>query len=643
MSNRWYVRRDGQELGPFSDAGLRRFLESDQAQSGVSIRNGSAGEWLAPMQAGMVGTSSAAPVPAAVSPSNAPGGKPIDVVAPIESFPPTDRPTPFWSRGATWVAAGAGFLTLLSAACVGAWLLARHRNAERPAAASPAVNPSIAELEQETKRLREELADLQGRMRERERPSPEPAPAPAPFNLAEERAALANEIALEMARQEDLQERFNYEQGLLVDAADAGVDLPPYRSLRDERYFIRLPKIESELSKLDRAGLADRRAAFEQAASDRAKRIEQMQSQVREAVAALDVDLAGQTLKQYLPLVDGDDYDRGVKLLRQLGGAHVEKLLEFVRALPEDARQALAEGGPPPAALMGRFNDQELNLAVKTQLPQLASLAIAEEKYGKWNEVCEHGPLTMDLSLSRKLQFLKEAFALKTQGKLTAARAAELAKTFGVFRLEGEPSPADGILIAYPQDEAARQPFALFTAYREGAILHVLPKDLYAECRELADDAWPPDDRPHPLAGHWSGRANSHVYIDPMREEVAVIRRNEKQVQRICKIGPDYLVAYEFRSEPNETFADVFAAPGEHKEGELLPYSEFDSMDHVTLTLYLSAENGAKSLRMLRKQIAATALRGEMSTDDFWQKVGRVEEYSDSKQGFRRIDDKLQP
>ena len=648
MASRWYVKQDGQELGPFSDSGLQRFLASGQARPGVLVRNGSAGEWLAPSQLGIAADASVAAAP--VMPSNAWGGKPGDIDEPIENLPLAAGAKPFWSRHATWAAAGAGFVALLLTACIGAWFLAKHLKGERQTAAapaSPATNPAVADLEQETKRLRQELAELQNKMREP--PAAESNPPPPGSDLAGERAALAKEIALEMARQEDLQERFNYEMGLQTDAAEAGVDLPPYQSQRDARYAIHLPVVELELSKLDRAALAARRAAFEQAASDRAKRIEQIQSRLREAVAALDVDLAGQTLKQYIPLVDGDDYDRGSKLLRQLPGARVEKLLEYADAMPEDERQALADKGPPPADLMGRFNDQELILVVKKHLPQLAALAIAEEKFGKWNELCERASLTRDLALSRKLRFLNEAFSLKEQGQLTAIRAAELAKAFGVFRLEGEPSLVDGVLMSYPQDEEARQPFALFKAYREGAILHVSPTDLYAECRKLAGDAWPPDERPHPLAGHWSGRLNSHVYVDPLREEVAIVRprtsgsKRMKQVQRICKIGSDYLVAYEFRSEPNETFADVFGVPAEHKEGELLPYSDYDSMDHVTLTLYLPAENDAKALRTLRKQIAATSLRDEISTDDFWRNLGRVEEYKDTKQGFRHVDDKLQP
>lgn len=478
MANRWYVRQDGQELGPFSDAGLRRFLDSGQARPGVLIRNGSTGEWLAPVQAGMAGTLSAAPAAAAVSPSKAPGGKPIDVIAPNESLLPTAGQTPFWSRPATWVAAGAGFVTLLSAACVGAWLLARHLDAERqtaaaPKSASPAANPSVANLEQETKRLREELADLQGRLREREPPAPKPEPAPPAFELDGERAALAKEIALEMARQEDLQERFNYETGLQVDAAAAGVDLPPYRSLRDERYVVHLPAVELELSKLDRQGLAARRAAFEQAESNRAKRIQQLQSQIREAVAALDVDLARQTLKQYLPLVDGDEYDRGVKLLRQLGGARVERLLEYVRAIPDDARQSLADKGPPPAELMRRFNDQELRRAVQNHLPQLSSLVISERKNIEWNRLQDQIRVEGNLTLMRKWRFLHQAFLLKQQGELTPASAAEFVETFGVFRLEGETSLADGALTAFLQADEAQPPFEMYKAYCEGAILRV--------------------------------------------------------------------------------------------------------------------------------------------------------------------------
>lgn len=482
MANRWYVKQDGRELGPFSDAGLRRFLESDQALPGVRVRNGSAGEWLAPMQAGVAGPLSAAPAAAAVSSSNAPGGKSTEVVALVESLPLTAGPKPFWSRPATWIAAGANSLTLLSAACVGAWLPARHLNAERPMAPAPApasgaVNPSVAELEQETKRLREELADLQGRMREREHASPAPEPAPPAFDLTEERAALAKEIALEMARQEDLQERFKYESGLQVGAAAARVDLPPYRSLRDERYVIHLPKIELELSKLDRAALAARRAAFEQATSDRVKRIEQMRSQIRQAVAALDVDLAGQKLKQYLPLVDGEEHDRAVKLLGQLENARLENLLKYVRAMPDEARQALAEKGPAPADLMRQFDDPDLDGALQTQLPRLAALTSAEADDKAWQQLGEEALRNRDLTTLRRWAFLQQAFSAKLEGRLTQDRVADLVDKFGVFQLAGELSLVGGRLTA---------PATAESAFRNGVELQVALADLYAECRKLA-------------------------------------------------------------------------------------------------------------------------------------------------------------
>ncbi|HVW38256.1 MAG TPA: GYF domain-containing protein, partial [Pirellulales bacterium] len=519
MANRWYVKQNGQEFGPFSDAGLRRFLESDQARPGVLVRNGSAGAWRAPVQAGMAGTISAAPAAAAVSSSNTPGEKPIEVVAPIESLPPTAGPPPFWSRPATWAAAGADFLPLLSAACVGAWLLARHLNAERPTAAAPAsgaVDPSVAELEQETKRLREELADLQGRMRKPEAPAPAPEAASPAFDLAAERAALAKEIAMEMARQEDLQERFNYEQGLKVDAA-AGVDSRPYRSLRDERYVIHLPAVELELSKLDREGLAARRAAFEQAASDRAKRIEQMRSQIREAVAAFDVVLARQKLRQYLPLVEGDEYDRGFKLLGQLDGARLETLLKYARAMPEDARQALAEKGRAPADLMRQFSDPDLVRALQTQLPHLAALAIAEAEDKAWQQLGDEAWRYRDLTTLRRWAFLQQAFSAKLDGQLTQERVAGLVGAFGVFRLAAEPSLVGGLLTV--PDEAE-------SAFRNGVELQVALTDLYAECRKLAGDAWPPDEPPHPLAGHWAwtGAWPCHMYVNPANDEITFVQ-----------------------------------------------------------------------------------------------------------------------
>ena len=45
MANRWYVKQEGRELGPFSDSGLRRFLESDRARPGALVSDGPNGPW----------------------------------------------------------------------------------------------------------------------------------------------------------------------------------------------------------------------------------------------------------------------------------------------------------------------------------------------------------------------------------------------------------------------------------------------------------------------------------------------------------------------------------------------------------------------------------------------------------------------
>lgn len=101
MANRWYVKQDGQELGPFTESGLQRFLASDQARSGVLIRNGSAGEWLAPSQLGIAGISSVAPAVAAVASAKTSSGGPPETIEPIENLPVDIGKTAFWSRPAT--------------------------------------------------------------------------------------------------------------------------------------------------------------------------------------------------------------------------------------------------------------------------------------------------------------------------------------------------------------------------------------------------------------------------------------------------------------------------------------------------------------------------------------------------------------
>ena len=161
MANRWYVKQNGRELGPFSDAGLRRFLESDQAGKGALFRNGSAGPWLPASQLGaaQAAQGGAAPAVAAAASASAPVGRAADDAKPIEAPSNAGGQKAIWSRPAALLAAGMGASVLVSVACIGIWLLAQRLIAPRQISAAPpppsAAPPSqaVADLENETKRL----------------------------------------------------------------------------------------------------------------------------------------------------------------------------------------------------------------------------------------------------------------------------------------------------------------------------------------------------------------------------------------------------------------------------------------------------------------------------------------------------------
>lgn len=593
MANRWYVKLGNEELGPLSDAGLRRFLESDQAGQGALVRNGRDGRWLPASQCDAVQAAQggAATAATATAPASAPSGQPANGVKPMEDLPSASGQTPMRSRPVVLLAVGMGVSIQLSVACIGGWLLVRRLSEERQIAAAPSTSKaapqsrSVADLENETKRMRQELAELQDRLRDRQQPP----------------------------------------------AADASPTPPA----------------------ADPPG--------EQAAKGREERIEQLQSQIRATVAALNVDLASQLLKQCLPLVDGEERDRAMNLLGQLEDARIENLLQYVRAMPEDARHALADKGPAPPDLMRQFNDPDLLRALQKQLPHLASFAIAEAKYDDWRQLGEDALRMGDLTALRKWAFLQQAFSAKLGGQLSQDRVAGLVNTFGVFRLEGEPSLLGGLL-ADPADAEA--------AFRNGAQLQVASSDLQAECRKLAGDVWPPDEPPHSLAGHWAGRSKWRMYVDPGSDEITFVRRNrEPFVQRICKIGPDYLAAYEVRLRPgssseltikDDPFTERLATEDENPFGEyfdlpsgslmkdnpLLPYSEYGPDGYLVLTLYRRSEKSSQSLAVYRKEMQEENLGKEalLSPDGgFWNKLGIAAEDHREQLGFRRIDAKLKP
>ncbi|HXT57270.1 MAG TPA: DUF4339 domain-containing protein [Pirellulales bacterium] len=629
-------------------------------------------------------------------------GRPPAAVAPAadsaSSTPACDQssaPEPLRSSSSrsplVLVAVGAGSVLIFAASFAVAWMTVRQFSSGGAAAtngsAAPMASAQLAALEGEAQRLADEVAEAKQKLEQAQQadgsadqaPPLKPADLenpPKPVTLAEERDSLAKAIALDMARQEDAQERFNYEWTFEIQAP-AGSRAPlPYQSQRDVRYALHLPVIEIELSPLDREALAGRRAAFEQATNARKQRTERLLAEALEAVRRLDIDRAAEILKEYMPLVDGDEYAKAINLFRQLGPARIDKLLKYVQSLTGPQRQTLAAKGPAPAELLERFDDPELIEAVQTHWPQVASLAIAQAREGDWLNLYDQAVGPIDLTLARKWQFLTRAFVSRHQRDLTPARAAELIETFGVFELEGEPSLGDGLLTQFPAGDWAKQPFAFFSAYAQGEVSQVASTDLFEECRKLAGEAWPSEGRLHPLAGHWADHAQWHIYIDPALDTITYARKKRPHViQRICKIGPDYLVAYEKRLLPDHKSGDLvagdpfygwpkdrndaefdqfFQLPSYKKEflgnkesrGPMLSYSVSGGGQYLALTLYALANGNQKSLRVLRKEIMdpnypQAELFGDKS--DAWEKMNQVADYVDVKVRFHYVDDQRKP
>ena len=354
-----------------------------------------------------------------------------------------------------------------------------------------------------------------------------------------------------------------------------------------------------------------------------------------------------------MPLVDGEEHGRAMNLLDQLENARLENLLNYMRALPDKAQEAIAEKGQAPADLMRQFDDPDLIRALQTHLRRLAGLAIAEAEDKDWQQLGEEALRNRDLTTLRRWAFLQQAFSAKLDGRLTQDRVAEFVDTFGVFWLPEEPSFVGGLLTAPAEAESA---------FRNGVELQIALTNLYAECRTLAGEAWPPDEPPHPVAGQWAwtGVMPCKMYVNPASDEITFVYPDgETFVQRICKIGPDYLMAYELRWRVEGSgelpdrrltggvpFGGVMEPESETNLDPLMPYSDYGPNVYFALTLYRRPGKGSRKLLVFRTEMQGETLTKEtlLAPDGgFWSKLGVAAEYHPEKTGFRRVNDKLKP
>lgn len=150
------------------------------------------------------------------------------------------------------------------------------------------------------------------------------------------------------------------------------------------------------------------------------------------------------------------------------------------------------------------------------------------------------------------------------------------------------------------------------------------------------------------------------MYVNPASDEITFVQPDgETFVQRICKIGPDYLVAYELRWRVEGSgglpdhgltgvipFGSVMEPASKTNLDPIMPYSEYGPNVYLVPTLYRHPGKAAKKLEVFRNEMQGETLTKEIllaPDGGFWSKLGVAAEYDPEEIGFRRVNDKLKP
>jgi len=117
------------------------------------------------------------------------------------------------------------------------------------------------------------------------------------------------------------------------------------------------------------------------------------------------------------------------------------------------------------------------------------------------------------------------------------------------------------------------------------------------------------------------------MYVNPASDEITFVQPDgETFVQRICKIGPDYLVAYELRWRVEGSgglpdhgltgvipFGSVMEPASKTNLDPIMPYSEYGPNVYLVPTLYRHPGKAAKKLEVFRNEMQGETLTKEYS------------------------------
>lgn len=664
MANRWYVKLGDEELGPLSDSGLDRLIEAGGIQGDTLVRSGPSTPWT-PIQAvpGLM-AKLARPSPSSgggsqTSPPKSPPPRPAPpppvVMLPATVVPPTAAARRF---GKLELGLGAAACLIAFAAAWAAAHLASSRMGSSAAKSSGAAG-QLAALKQETDLLQQELLSARRQLDDLRRAppqppvSPPPSPAPPPVDLSAERKALAEAIARDWANQEDAAARLRHELSHVIDPALDAVAGEPYKSQADDLFRQKLPDVERELAGADADQLAKRKQELQRQQSESRQKTGQLLADAKAAIKRVNLERAGELLKQYLASGYAERRDNAILTLKELTSAKPLDVANVVDELTPHQVSELASTERLPANWPHKYADPDVADAVRKMAVRMAKCMHGSVRSGEFFKRAVAELNAYELAPLRKAQFVRDVGQLDLERDLTPAKAAELVDAYGFFRFADlTPQIDDALNVRVNRliaDETER------TAERvvRGELEFVSLGELCRKARQMAGDAWPADDAALPYAGHWVSRDRWHLYIDPWRDAIVYRKSSPPGAfeQRVCKLAPGYLVAYERRAfgAIKETLPisqnPFWKERYDQNKDEAPEIDGPDADENVALTLYVLKPGEAKTLRLYRryKNPAGEAQIEEIKGQAFWKSLGDESLYRPYEDVYRYVNDKLAP
>lgn len=663
MANRWYVKLGDEELGPLSDSGLNRLIEAGGIQGDTLVRSGPGAPWT-PVQA-VPGLMAKLARPATTSGCSAPTSPPKPP-APRPAAPPTVVMLPAAAMPhAAARSVGKLELGLGAAACLiafaAAWIAAHLASSHgaAPAVESSAAAGQLAALKHETDLLQQELSSARRQLDDlrrappQPRPSPPPSPPPPPVDLAAERKALGEAIARDWAAQEDAAARLRYELTHVIDPAVDAVAGEPYKSQADELFRRKLPEVERELAAADQGQLAQRKQELQRQQSESREKAGQLLADAKAAIKRCDLERADELLKQYLGSGFAERRDEAFTMLKEMKDAAPEVIAKAIWGLTASQRSDVNSTGRLPDAWPHKYTDPDLAEVARQFAVRVARFAIGTIELPEFDKRSRSEEHAFELSKFRKLYFAAFVAALDLDRNMTQDAVSNAVDAIGFFSTADLMPQIDGVITGRLCDVLQQDLEANFARVARGEIEFVSIGDLVRKCREMAGEKWPADDAPLPYAGHWASRDRWHLYIDPWRDAIVYRKSSSGPAfeQRICKLAPGYLVAYDRQSagklEPRSSPA---TNPFHHERFDVNKDEssglETEADDkRVALTLYVFKPGEPNSLHLYRRYKDATrsVKNDELLSLEFWKSLGDESLYRSVPSVYRFVDDKQTP